>query len=45
MVENTYFTKAEKEEFIVAYRTLIRTSRTLVGATDFLRIRKWIAEQ
>ena len=43
MVENTYFTKAEKEEFIVAYRTLIRTSRTLVGATDFLRIRKWIA--
>ena len=43
MAENTYFTEAEKEEFIVAYKALIRTSRTLVGATDFLRIRKWIA--
>ena len=42
MAENTYFTEAEKEEFIVAYKALIRTSRTLVGATDFLSIRKWI---
>ncbi|MCP9611099.1 RelA/SpoT family protein [Coprobacter tertius] len=43
MVKNTYFTPAERSDFLESYRSLSRSSRSLIGEKDFLRIRKLIA--